>query len=58
MDIKVNTITREYEFLDAKSWSVDELFLLVESKKGEKRFIKTENIVDFLVKETEESEEE
>ena len=58
MDIKVNTKTRSYEFLDAKSWSVDELFLLVESKNGEKRFIKTENIDDFLVTETKESEEE
>lgn len=58
MDIKVYTKTRSYEFLDAKSWSVDELFLVVESKKGEKRFIKTENIDDFWVTETEESEEE
>lgn len=58
MNIKVYAKTRSYEFLDVKSWSVDELFLLVESKNGEKRFIKTENIDDFLVTETEESEEE
>lgn len=58
MNIRVNAKTRSYKFLGAKSWSVVGLFLLVESKKGEKRFIKTEDIVDFLVTETEESEEE
>lgn len=58
MNITVNTKIRSYEFSDVKSWSVDELFLLVESKNGEKRFIKTDDIVDFLVTETEESEEE
>lgn len=58
MNITVNTKIRSYEFLDVKSWSVNGLFLLVESKNGEKRFIKTENIDDFLVTETEESEEE
>jgi len=50
IDIKVKTKQREYEFLDAKSWIVDGLFLTVESQNGEKRFIKTDDIEDISVK--------
>ena len=32
MDVIVNATLKSYKFLDAKSWSVDELFLMVESK--------------------------
>lgn len=53
IDIVVKTKQREYTFNDAKSWIVDALFLTVESKKNEKRFIKTDDIEDFLVTETE-----
>lgn len=57
MNITVYAKTRTYEFLDAKSWSIDELFLLVESKDGEKRFIKTDDIEDFIVKNVEETKQ-
>ena len=55
INIIVKTKQREYTFNDVGGWKVDELFLLVESKNGEKRFIKTDDIEDFLV--TEEKEE-
>ena len=55
INIIVKTKQREYTFNDVGGWQVDELFLLVESKNGEKRFIKTDDIEDFLV--TEEKEE-
>ena len=58
ININVKTKQREYTFNDVKGWEVDGLFLLVESKNGEKRFIKTDDIENFLVTETEESEEE
>ena len=51
MNISVKTTQREYEFKDVKSWIVDRLFLTVESKNGEKRFIKTDDIEDFIVEE-------
>ena len=51
MNISVKTTQREYEFKDVKSWIVDGLFLTVESKNGEKRFIKTDDIEDFIVEE-------
>lgn len=56
MNIKVKTKTGSYEFSNVKSWSVDGLFLLVQSETGEKRFIKTDDIEDFLVTETGETE--
>lgn len=56
IDIKVKTKQREYDFQDVKSWIVDGLFLTVESQNGDKRFIKTDDIEDILVTETEKSE--
>ena len=56
IDIKVKTKQREYEFLDAKSWIVDGLFLTVESQNGDKLFIKTDDIEDILVKDVKEGE--
>lgn len=58
IDIKVKTKQREYDFQDVKSWIVDGLFMTVESQNGDKRFIKTDDIEDFLVTETEGSDEE
>lgn len=56
IDVKVKTKQREYEFLDAKSWIVDGLFLTVENQNGDKRFIKTDDIEDILVKDVKEGE--
>lgn len=56
IDIKVKTKQREYEFIDAKSWIVDGLFLTVESQNGDKRFIKTDDIEDIFVKDVKEGE--
>jgi hypothetical protein len=53
IDIKVKTKQREYDFQDVKSWIVDGLFLTVEAKNGDKRFIKTDDIEDILVKNVE-----
>ena len=57
IDVKVKTKQREYEFHDAKSWIVDGLFLTVESQKGDKRFIKTDDIEDILVENVEDEDE-
>lgn len=57
IDIKVKTKQREYEFHDAKAWIVDGLFLTVEAKNGDKRFIKTDDIEDILVENVEDDNE-
>ena len=56
INIKVKTKQREYTFEDVKSWSVDGLFLLVQIETGVKRFIKTDDIEDFLISEIGETE--